>query len=457
MAAGRKNTSFFCTECGGESPVWVGKCPHCGSWNTMTEEPAAGKSNSSNWKKVEVRPVPVGEVVLEQGIRFSTGSTEFDRVLGGGAFKGSIILLGGEPGIGKSTLMLQSAMNMAEAGLKILYVTGEESVQQVAHRAARVGKAPDDLLLLPASELETILQYISAGDRQILVIDSIQTMYSSSLTSAPGSVSQVRHCAAHLASAAKPAGITVFLIGHVTKDGSIAGPRVLEHLVDAVISFEGDSFHRYRLLRASKNRFGSVNELGVFEMGPAGLKEVKEASGYFLRKEGSATAGSAVAAVLEGSRPFLVEIQALTSQTSYGFPQRKSNGFDSGRLAMLLAVLERRCGLELGNQDVYVNVAGGFTVSDPGADMAVCLAVASSRLERPVKSGIAMTGEVGLAGEMRPVPGIERRSAESGNLGFSELARAKQKNTGKKAEFEFDTLSAAIAGLLTEKGGEWLN
>lgn len=457
MATGRKSTSFFCTECGGESPVWAGKCPHCDSWNTMAEEPSSGKKNGSGWKKTDVKPVPVGDVVLEQGIRFSTGSSEFNRVLGGGAFKGSVVLLGGEPGIGKSTLMLQSAMNMAGSGLKILYVTGEESVQQVAHRAARIGESPDDLLLLPASELETIEQYIASGDRQVLVIDSIQTMYSSSLTSAPGSVSQVRYCAAHLASLAKPAGITVFLIGHVTKDGAIAGPRVLEHLVDAVINFEGDSFHRYRLLRASKNRFGSVNELGVFEMGASGLVEVKEASGYFLRREGDQSAGSAVAAVLEGSRPFLVEIQALTSQTSYGFPQRKSNGFDSSRLSMLLAVLERRCGLELGNQDVYVNVAGGFSVSDPGADMAVCLAVASSRLERPVKTGMAMTGEVGLAGEMRPVPGIERRIAETENLGFSGLARAKQKKTGKEAEFQFDTLSAAIAGLLTEKGGEWLS
>lgn len=398
----------------------------------------------------------ISSVEVTSGIRFSTGLGEFDRVLGGGVFKGSVVLVGGEPGIGKSTLMLQSAMNMAESGLRVLYAAGEESPEQVAHRARRTGNPSAGLVLLPATELEAVAYELSKGDYSVLVVDSIQTMHSSAVTSAPGSVSQVRQCASELNGLAKPTGLTVFLIGHVTKEGAIAGPKVLEHLVDAVISFEGDSFHQYRLLRASKNRFGSTSELGVFEMGSEGLAEVHDASGYFLRREDGPVAGSAVAAVMEGTRPFLVEIQALTSTTSYGFPQRRATGIEPGRLAMLLAVLERRCGLELGNQDVYVNVAGGFTLSDPGADLAVCLAVASSRLGRPVAEGTALSGEVGLAGEIRPVPGIERRTSESGNLGFTRLAcaRGKKESAGSN---EFATLSAAIAGLLVEKGGEWLS
>ncbi|PIE53012.1 DNA repair protein RadA [Candidatus Fermentibacteria bacterium] len=455
----RRKTAFFCTECGGESPVWAGRCPHCGAWNTMAEEPVADSSFRGRTGAVK-RPkaVPVQKVGKKDRKRISTGSAEFDRVLGGGAFPGSMILLGGEPGIGKSTLMLQSAIRMAASGLKVLYASGEESAEQVASRAFRVGEPSENLMLLPTSELEAVEENLASGKYDILVVDSIQTLRSESLSSAPGSVSQVRECAAALASSAKPAGLTVFTIGHVTKDGTLAGPRVLEHLVDAVISFEGDSFHRYRLLRASKNRFGSVNELGVFEMDNSGLSEVSDASGYFLRRdEENPVTGSAVAAVVEGTRPFLVEVQALACQTSYGFPQRKSNGFDSGRLAMLIAVLEKRCGIELGNWDVFVNVAGGFSVSDTGADLAVCMAIASARLDRVMKDSIAVCGEVGLGGELRPVHAIERRSAETGNLGFKALACSRQKQRKTKAEMEFDSLSAAIAGLLSEKGGEWLS
>ncbi len=419
----------------------------------MVEEPSAGGEKLISVNRAV--PVNIDSVKITGGIRFSTGLGEFDRVLGGGVFKGAVVLVGGEPGIGKSTLMLQSAMNMASSGLRVLYAAGEESPEQVAHRSRRIGSPPGGLVLLPSTELESVAGELSRGNYSVLVIDSIQTMHTSSVTSAPGSVSQVRQCAAELNSLAKPSGLTVFVIGHVTKEGSIAGPKVLEHLVDAVISFEGDSFHQYRLLRASKNRFGSTSELGVFEMGSEGLREVSDASGYFLRREEGPVSGSAVAAVMEGTRPFLVEIQALTSTTSYGFPQRRANGIDPGRLAMLLAVLERRCGLELGNQDVYVNVAGGFTVSDPGADMAVCLAIASSRLGRPLVENTALSGEVGLAGEIRPVPGMDRRTSESGNLGFTRLARARGKSTG--SDDEFATLSAAIAGLLVEKGGEWLS
>jgi len=436
--------------------VWAGKCPHCGSWNTMVEqviERSAGSASSGYSARVEV--ISIADVAREKGERISTGIGEFDRVLGGGAFRGSVVLIGGQPGIGKSTLMIQAAMNMAAAGMKVLYATGEESPEQVADRARRVGDPPEGLMLLPTADLSAVENRITADNYQVLVVDSIQTLHTDLLSSAAGSVSQVRQCASSLVNLSKPRGLTVFVIGHVTKDGSIAGPKVLEHLVDTVVSFEGDSFHQFRLLRAVKNRFGSTSELGVFEMKQEGLTEVADASGYFLQRDGGLGAGSAVAAIMEGTRPFLVEIQALTSTTHYGFPQRRATGFDSGRLAMLLAVLERRCGIELGNQDVYVNVAGGFTISDPGADLAVCLAVASSRLERPLKKNTALSGEVGLGGEIRPVAGMDRRLAESGNLGFSNLACARDKNTG--ADFRYSTLSAAISGLLVEKGEQWLS
>jgi DNA repair protein RadA/Sms len=418
-------------------------------------ERSSGSASLEYSARVEV--VSIADVAREEGERLSTGIGEFDRVLGGGAFRGSVVLIGGQPGIGKSTLMIQAAMNMAAAGLKVLYATGEESPEQVADRARRVGEPPEGLMLLPTSDLSALESRITSDNYQVLVVDSIQTLHTDMLSSAAGSVSQVRQCASSLVNLSKPHGLTVFVIGHVTKDGSIAGPKVLEHLVDTVVSFEGDSFHQFRLLRAVKNRFGSTSELGVFEMKQEGLTEVADASGYFLQRDGGLGAGSAVAAIMEGTRPFLVEIQALTSTTHYGFPQRRATGFDSGRLAMLLAVLERRCGIELGNQDVYVNVAGGFTIADPGADLAVCLAVASSRLERPLKKNTALSGEVGLGGEIRPVAGMDRRLAESGNLGFSNLACARNKKENTGADFRYSTLSAAISGLLVEKGEQWLS
>ncbi len=459
MALKKTKTVFFCTECGGESPVWAGKCPHCSSWNTMVEElvEKTSKVPTVDGIVARIEAVSLTDVVSESGERISTQIKEFDRVLGGGAFKGSIILIGGQPGIGKSTLMIQAAMNMAASGLNVLYATGEESPGQVADRARRVGNPTNNLKLLPTTDLAGVEKKIETDKYQILIVDSIQTLHTNELSSAAGSVSQVRQCASSLVNMAKPRGLTVFVIGHVTKEGSIAGPKVLEHLVDAVLSFEGDSFHQFRLLRASKNRFGSTSELGVFEMKERGLSEVADASGYFLQRDGGLGAGSAVAAIMEGTRPFLVEIQALTSTTHYGFPQRRATGFDSGRLAMLLAVLERRCGIELGNQDVYVNIAGGFNVADPGADMAVCLAIASSRLERPLIKDTALSGEVGLGGEIRPVAGIDRRLAESGNLGFTNLACAREKKENTEAKFRFSTLSAAINGLLVKKGEEWLS
>jgi DNA repair protein RadA/Sms len=452
MAGKKPKSVFFCTECGGESSVWVGKCPHCAGWNTMVEEIIESLSKGAGTRhKSRVEPVRIVDVDTVNTERISTGSVEFDRVLGGGAFKGSVALIGGQPGIGKSTLMIQAAMNMAANGYKVLYATGEESPQQVADRARRVGIPGENLMLLPTTDLSTV----ESDNCQVLIVDSMQTLYTDQLSSAAGSISQVRQCAASLVNLAKPRDLTVFVIGHVNKEGSIAGPKVLEHLVDAVLSFEGDSFHQFRLLRAVKNRFGSTSELGVFEMKEKGLKEVTDASGYFLQRDGGMGSGSAVAAIMEGTRPFLVEIQALTSTTHYGFPQRRATGFDSGRLAMLLAVLERRCGIQLGNQDVYVNVAGGFNIIDPGADLAVCLAIASSNLERPLRADTALSGEVGLGGEIRPVSGMDRRLAESDNLGFSNLACARGKNEDTGADFRYSTLSAAIAGLLVEKGGKW--
>ncbi len=448
---------FVCSSCGGETHAWSGKCPHCLSWNTMVEERRDAQPSTGYFPAENARPVNLSEVTVDTGARLPTGLPEFDRVLGGGASEGSVILLGGEPGIGKSTIILQAAMNMAAAGISVLYATGEESAAQIAGRAGRIGSSPAGLSILPATRLDTVAGVVESGGYRVLVVDSVQTLHSPDLQSAPGSVSQVRHCAASLISLCKPREITAFVVGHVTKDGTLAGPKVLEHLVDTVIYFEGDASHQYRLLRAVKNRFGGTNELGVFEMGPRGLSGVSNASGLFLRRESEAVPGSVPAAVLQGSRPFLVEVQALTSPSRYGYPQRRASGFDAARLAMLLAVLERRCGIDLENQDVYVNVAGGFTLGDPGADLAVSLAVASSRLERAVRKGTAVCGEIGLGGEVRPVAGYGRRFTEAVNLGFSTLAGAREDTDAEKNGAPgFVRLSAAIGELLCEKGEEWL-
>jgi len=423
----------------------------------MVEEQRVSGPSPAALQPENTGPVNLCDVSSETGARLSTGLPEFDRVLGGGASVGSVILLGGEPGIGKSTLILQAAMNIASGGIPVLYATGEESASQIAGRAGRIGASPAGLSVLAATRLDTVAGVADTGDFRVLVVDSVQTLYSPDLSAAPGSVSQVRHCASALVNLAKPREITAFVVGHVTKDGSLAGPKVLEHLVDTVIYFEGDASHQYRLLRAVKNRFGGTNELGVFEMGPSGLSGVSNASGLFLRRETDSVPGSVPAAVLQGSRPFLVEVQALTSPSRYGYPQRKASGFDGARLAMLLAVLERRCGIDLDNQDVYVNVAGGFTIGDPGADLAVCLAVASSRLEKTVRKGTAVCGEIGLGGEVRPVAGYGRRYTEAVNLGFSTLAGAREDTEAEKNGAPgFVGLSAAIGDLLNKKGEEWL-
>ena len=419
----RRRTSFFCTQCGNGSPNWSGRCPACGSWNTMVEEPVQeGKGRLGSPSRKSVEAVRIDSIPEEDGERIPTGIPEFDRVLGGGLFRGSMALLGGEPGIGKSTLMLQLSAFLSGAGETVLYATAEESAGQIASRARRIGCASGNILILPETRLEEIESALERTGAGILIVDSIQTVYSEALTSGPGSVAQVRHCAAELVSLTKPRGKTSLIVGHVTKDGSLAGPKVLEHLVDTVIGFEGDSNRPHRLLRSLKNRFGPTNELGVFEMTRQGLKGIAEASAFFLGRRQDGLSGGVVCAVMEGTRPFLVEVQALTSPTRYGFPQRSANGIDSRRLPMLLAVLEKRCGLELGAQDVYVNVAGGANLSDPGADLAICLAVASSRLDRPIPAGLAVSAEVGLGGELRPVSGFDRRLRGARSLGFDLFA-----------------------------------
>ena len=419
----RRRTTWVCGECGGNAPAWSGRCPHCQEWNTLVEEVVQG-SGPGLRSSPEVSPVPVTEIPETSGERLSTGMDELDRVLGDGVLRGSVNLIGGEPGIGKSTLMLQLSSSLAAAGEKVLYATGEESPGQVAGRARRTGSMEQGVAVLPTPELDTVISVLQRSGSTMLVVDSIQTLFSSDLTSAPGSVSQVRHCTSELIGECKRRGVTAFIVGHVTKSGSLAGPKVLEHLVDAVIYFEGGGDRSYRLLRAAKNRFGSTNELGVFEMTSSGLVGVRDASSYFLNRENAGSPGTVVTAVVEGTRPFLVEVQALTSPTRYGYPQRSVNGMDSRRLPMLLAVLEKRCGMDLGNQDVYVNVAGGASLVDPGADLGVCLAVASSRSDRPVRKGVAVSGEVGLGGELRPVTHFDLRLREALSLGFTTLAGA---------------------------------
>ncbi|MBD3369141.1 DNA repair protein RadA [Candidatus Fermentibacteria bacterium] len=462
----RKRSYFVCSECGGESYAWSGRCEHCGAWNTLVEHAAREKDKRARTTDSQATAVPLAEVPTTEGDRISTSMEELDRVLGGGLLSGSMSLIGGEPGIGKSTLMLQLVSAIASSGGTVLYATGEESASQVARRARRIGCNTSEVMVLAATSLESIMGTVAKASPGLLVVDSIQTVYSADLTSAAGSVSQVRYCTAELLNLTKSRGMTTFVVGHVTKQGAIAGPKVMEHLVDAVVYFEGDSGHNYRLLRVVKNRFGSTNELGIFEMTSKGLEGVREASAYFLRREGINRPGSVVAAVMEGSRPFLVEVQALTSISRYGVPQRTVNGFDSRRLSMLLAVLEKRCGTDLSNQDVYVNVAGGANLTDPGADLGVCVAVASSRRDLTVREGVAICGEVGLGGEVRPVSSFDKRLSEVLSLGFSMLVGSVE-DTGearvdgkpvKEGVQGYSNVMDSIESLLSRdsEGGSWI-
>ncbi len=426
--------SFYCSACGNEQPRWFGHCPACKEWNTAVEAPAGGspgaksagggaRRGAARWVPAgaEARtgvPVPLADVELGHVERVRTGLREIDRVLGGGIVPGSLLLVGGDPGIGKSTLMLQLAMAIARAGERILYVSGEESEEQIRLRARRLGEVPPTLLLLCETDLESVLEAAAQAKPSALVVDSIQTLSRADLEGGPGTVTQVRECALALLHYAKGSRTPVFLVGHVTKDGAVAGPRVLEHMVDAVLYLEGERYQHYRVLRAAKNRFGSTNELGVFEMLDSGLREVPNPSEAFLSDGKRAEPGVAVVASLEGSRPLLVEVQALVSSSFYGTPQRVTSGFDPRRLAVLIAVLERRVGLKLGRHDVFVTVTGGLTLDDPGTDLGVALAIASSFRSRPLLEGTLSLGEVSLSGELRRVARLDARLREAAQLGF---------------------------------------
>jgi DNA repair protein RadA/Sms len=417
----KAKTIYSCTECGGQSPKWQGQCPHCAAWNTLVETvaaPAATRFQTLAGTASAVRPL--GSIQPTATPRFPTGIEEFDRVLGDGLVPGGVILLGGDPGIGKSTLLLQ-AMAAIGASRKALYVTGEESVEQVALRAQRLGLINAPVSLLAEVQLESIVAAIRSESPEVVVIDSIQTAYTEALTSAPGSVSQVRECAAQLTRMAKQQGIVVILVGHVTKDGAIAGPRVLEHIVDTVLYFEGDTHSSFRLVRAIKNRFGAANELGVFGMTEKGLKGVANPSALFLSQHADPVPGSAVVATLEGSRPLLVEIQALVDPVQGAMPKRLSVGLDPQRLALLLAVLHRHGGIETAGYDVFVNAVGGVRIGEPAADLAILLAVQSSLRGRALPAKTLIFGEVGLAGEIRPVQRGQERIKEAAKLGFRQF------------------------------------
>jgi len=432
----KDKTLFSCSECGGTSPKWLGKCPHCGAWNTLVESVVSDSGASKNRYSERAGLAPASAVMALSAIeaqdmqRTPTGQDELDRVLGGGMVEGGVVLIGGDPGIGKSTLLLQALDGLQRSGQSTLYVTGEESGAQVALRARRLGLDNSQVHVLAETQLEKIIATLQAQSPQVAVIDSIQTVYSDQLTSAPGSVAQVRECAAHLTRLAKSSGTTVVLVGHVTKEGALAGPRVLEHMVDTVLYFEGDTHSSYRLVRAIKNRFGAVNEIGVFAMTEKGLKGVSNPSAIFLSQHSEPVPGSCVMVTLEGTRPLLVEIQALVDSGGPS-PRRLSVGLDRDRLAMLLAVLHRHAGVACMDQDVFVNAVGGVRISEPAADLAVMLAIQSSLRGKPLPRGFLAFGEVGLAGEVRPAPRGQERLKEAAKLGFS-VALIPKANAPKK-------------------------
>lgn len=420
---------FVCQECGASFAKWMGRCTACGAWNSVIEEfeVAPGKSGKAAATGDNV-PLPIAEVSMAQVARTDTGLDELNLVLGGGLVPGSLTLLGGEPGIGKSTILMQLALAMGKSGGKVLYVSGEESAAQVRMRAERLGHLPDNLWLLTENNLEAVLAHAKKQDVSLLIVDSIQTVYLPELSAAPGSVSQVRQCGNELLKLAKDEGIAVVMVGHVTKEGNLAGPRVLEHMVDTVLYFEGDRLANLRLLRAIKNRFGSTNEIGVFEMTEQGLKALDDPSVVFLTHREKAVSGAAVGCVLQGARPVLLEIQALTSPTSFGNARRLASGLDYNRLLIILAVLEKKVGLMLGGQDVYVNVTGGLRVDDPAVDMAVAAAIASAYFDRALPADTVALGEIGLTGELRPAGQAEQRFRESGRMGFANAVTAARPN-----------------------------
>lgn len=420
--------AYFCQSCGYDSPKWLGKCPSCGEWNTFAEEIVTKSAAAPTTFGLETsKPLRIDEIDLEQTPRIALKSGELNRILGGGVVPGSLILIGGEPGIGKSTLSLQIALRTN--GLKTLYVSGEESAQQIKLRAERLGGNNSDCLIYCETLVENIITQAQNVKPDLVVIDSIQTLLTDRIESSPGSVSQIRETAAMLLRYAKQTATPVFIIGHITKDGTIAGPKVLEHIVDVVLQFEGDSNHIYRLLRSAKNRFGSTSEMGIFEMTGHGLREVDNPSEMLVTQHDSQLSGIAITAALDGNRPFMIEVQALVSSAAYGTPQRSTTGFDIRRLNMLLAVLEKRVGFKLGAKDVFLNIAGGIKLADPCIDLAVISAVLSSNLDLPIATDICFAAEVGLSGEIRPITRLDQRIAEAQRLGFKKIYVSKY---GKK-------------------------
>ena len=421
MATSSKTkTLWFCSNCGNEYSKWMGKCPACGEWNTMVErEVVTGKKAPVSVPGAGAKPMPLKDVSTAQEDRISLGSAEVDRLLGGGMVKGSLVLMGGEPGIGKSTLSLQLPLGRPE--LKTLYVTGEESVKQVKMRADRLGGDASNCLIYSETDMAEILKQAQEVAPDLMIVDSVQTMYCQSVDSTAGSVSQIKEVAAQLLRFAKGSGIPVILIGHITKEGTIAGPKILEHIVDVVLQFEGENRGAYRVLRSIKNRFGSTSELAVFEMTGSGLREVANPSEMLIPMHEDGLSGTAISAMLDGNRPFLFEVQALVSSAVYGTAQRSATGFDVRRLNMLLAVLERRAGFKLGQKDVFLNMAGGLRITDPACDLAVIVAVLSSNFDYPVKADVCFAGEVGLSGEIRPVSQAARRAVEAARVGFKRI------------------------------------
>lgn len=421
----KTKTSFFCQNCGHQAPKWLGRCPSCGEWNTFVEEviqkeePTKGSWKSSSSLKVAAKPRAIQEINFEEQPRIKTKDQELNRVLGGGIVLGSLILIGGEPGIGKSTLMLQIALTLSN--YRVLYVSGEESEQQIKMRAERLAHKSDNCYILTETSTQNIFKQIEQFEPDILIIDSIQTLQSSFIEAGAGSISQVKECAAELMKYAKESGTPVFMIGHITKDGGLAGPKVLEHMVDTVLQFEGDRHLAYRILRTTKNRFGSTSELGIYEMLESGLREVTNPSEILISQRDEDFSGITIGAMLEGNRPLLIEIQSLVSIATYGTPQRSSTGFDAKRLNMILAVLEKRGGFRLGNQDVFLNIAGGLKVEDPAIDLAVCISIVSSYEDISIPNTVCFAAEVGLGGEVRAVNRIEQRIAEAQKLGFKEI------------------------------------
>ncbi len=441
-------SAFFCQSCGYETPKWLGKCPSCGEWNTFVEEIVQKQvAQVVAFSKSETTAKPFSLDTIEEADhpRLTLPDEELNRVLGGGLVLGSLILFGGEPGIGKSTLLLQLAVTSEK--LKVLYVSGEESLQQIKMRSERIGGGNKECYILTETNIQNIFKQAEQIEPDLLIIDSIQTIYSPQIESSPGSISQVRESTAQLLRYAKQSNVPVFLIGHITKEGSLAGPKVLEHMVDTVLQFEGDRNHVYRLLRSIKNRFGSTNELGIYEMLSSGLRQVKNPSEILITNTDAGLSGIAIAATLEGMRPMLIEVQALVSTAAYGTPQRSSTGFDAKRLNMLLAVMEKRCGFKLGTKDVFLNIAGGIKVDDPAIDLAVVAAVLSSNADISIPKNIALSGEIGLSGEVRPVNRIEQRIYEAQKLGFEKIILSKYNKGIEAKNFDIEMIQC---GKITE-------